>query len=266
MTGVVVVGMHRSGTSAVTRVINLLGVPLGREDDLYSAEDNPEGHWESRSLCDLNDTLLRLFGGWDMAPPHVPARWRESRRVEETRAAMRATFADVYGNGDTWLWKDPRLCLTLPLWREVLPDFCAVFVLRDAEPAARSLHRREAGSYPLTYCRALWDRYNRSAAAALEGLPVVVADYNALCRDPPTEVGDLASGLKELGVDLDGDVAAAGTAVKPRGPAAVDDPGLRATAGFGTDLSAALRRLPRISRSFVSASNVSTSPASTCIR
>ena len=67
--GVMVVGMHRSGTSAVTRVINLLGVPLGRADDIYSAEDNPSGHWESRQLCAVDNLILRVFGGFDMAMP-----------------------------------------------------------------------------------------------------------------------------------------------------------------------------------------------------
>ncbi len=52
--GVMVVGMHRSGTAAV----NLLGVPVGRADDIYSAKDNPSGHWESRRLSALNSMIL----------------------------------------------------------------------------------------------------------------------------------------------------------------------------------------------------------------
>ena len=66
--GVMVVGMHRSGTLAVTRVINLLGVPLGRADYIYSAGDNPSGHRESRTLCALYDMILRRFRRFRYGP------------------------------------------------------------------------------------------------------------------------------------------------------------------------------------------------------
>lgn len=66
---VVVLGMHRSGTSAVTRVVNLLGLPLCRRDDLYLAADNPAGHWESTSVVGVNDALLAEMGGPCWAPP-----------------------------------------------------------------------------------------------------------------------------------------------------------------------------------------------------
>ena len=91
-----VVGMHRSGTSAVTRVVNLLGVPLGREDDIYSAKDNPSGHWESRQLCAVNNMILHVFGGFDMAMPPMPRSWLQSRRAAHLRPVMRAAFDNVY--------------------------------------------------------------------------------------------------------------------------------------------------------------------------
>lgn len=86
--GVMVVGMHRSGTSAVTRAANLLGVPLGRADDLYSAEDNPSGHWESRQLRDLDNVTLHVFGGFDTAMPPMPRSWPQSRRATHLRRVM----------------------------------------------------------------------------------------------------------------------------------------------------------------------------------
>jgi hypothetical protein len=242
--GVMVVGMHRSGTSAVTRVVNLLGVPLGRADDIYSAEDNPSGHFESRQLCSVNNVILRCFGGFDMGMPAMPRSWLETRRAYQLQGMMRASFDDVY-RGEQWLWKDPRICLTLPLWREVLDDFCAVFVVRDAGPVMRSLYRREGGGYPLFYCYALWDDYNRRAVAALSGLPVVTVDFDAMLQDPLQQVKLLSEGLSSLGVQLDGDIAAAasflnrpGGAGRPGGP----DRGQR--------LATALRSGPHVSEIF----------------
>lgn len=240
--GVMVVGMHRSGTSAVTRLVNLLGVPLGREDDIYSAQDNPSGHWESRQLCALNDVVLKVFGGFDMAMPPMPPSWLRSRRAEHLRGVMRATFDDVY-RSERWLWKDPRVCLTLPLWREVLDDFCVVFVVRDAEPVARSLHRREKG-YPFSYCYALWDDYNRRAVNSLSGLPVVTVDFDLMMKEPLNQVKLLAEGLSSVGVQLNADVDSAVSSLRQQ-----SGPGTSA-GGLGRRLAAALKSGPNVSQVF----------------
>jgi hypothetical protein len=237
-----VVGMHRSGTSAVTRVINLLGVPLGRDDDIYTAEDNPSGHWESRTLSDLNEMILHLFGGFDFGPPPMHRSWPRSRRAEYLRSVMRATFDDVY-RGDRWLWKDPRICLTLPLWRQVLNDFGIVFVVREADPVARSLRRREG--FPIVYCYALWDDYNRRAVAASSGLPVVTVDFDSMLEDPLRQVTLLSERLSSVGVQLNGEIdTAAGSVHRSARP---DPP---SGSGRGQRLAATLKGEPSVSQIF----------------
>lgn len=242
--GVMVVGMHRSGTSAVTRVVNLLGVPLGRADDIYSAKDNPSGHWESRQLCAVDHMILHVFGGFDMAMPPMPRSWLQSRRAVYLQRVMRATFDNVY-QGERWLWKDPRICLTLPLWRQVLDDFCVVFVVRDAGPVARSLSRREGGRYPLLYCYALWDDYNRRAVAALSGLPVVIVGFDSMLEDPLHQVKLLSEGLSSVGVQLNGEIdTAAASLHRPAGAARPAGPVL------GQRLATALKSGPAVSQVF----------------
>jgi hypothetical protein len=248
--GVMVAGMHRSGTSAVTRVINLLGVPLGREDDIYRAKDNPSGHWESRQLCSVNNLILRTFGGLDMGMPPMPHSWLQSRRAMQLRHVMRATFDDVYQD-DQWLWKDPRICLTLPLWREVLKDFCVVFVVREAFPVMRSLHRREDGSYPLFYCYALWDDYNRRAVAAMSGLPVVTVDFDSMMEDPLNQVKFLAEGLSSVGVQLKGEIdTAAASLHRPTGAGRPAGDASPAAPDRGQRLATVLKSGPNVSHSF----------------
>ncbi len=244
--GVMVVGMHRSGTSAVTRVINLLGVPLGRADDIYAADDNPSGHWESNTLCDLNEMILHVFGGFDMGMPPMPRSWLRSRRAEYLKGVMRSTFGDIY-RGERWLWKDPRICLTLPLWRQVLNDFCIVFVVREAGPVTRSLHRREG--FPIVYCHALWDDYNRRAVSASSGLPVVTVDFDALGEDPLGQVKLLSEGLCSVGVQLNGEIDTAAASVhRPARPG--PPPGSGGGQCGGQRLAAALKGGPRVSQSF----------------
>jgi len=212
--------MHRSGTSAVTRVVNLLGLSLGRSDDLYSAPDNPSGHWESVSLCATNDVVLGLFGGTDIWPPRLRSGWERSSKAQSILPAMRAVFQDVYseaiGTDGVWLWKDPRLCLTLPIWRRLLDDFCVVLVIRNAADVADSLHRREG--FPILYCRAVWDCYNRSVLGALAQLPVVVVDFDQMVRDPSNQTKLLANRLDGLGVPITGNPEVAAGAVDPAVP------------------------------------------------
>ena len=65
-----IAGMHRSGTSMVSRLLNLCGLYLGPESQLWPpGPDNPEGYWENMHFVEINDRLLaHLDAGWDLAP------------------------------------------------------------------------------------------------------------------------------------------------------------------------------------------------------
>jgi hypothetical protein len=181
--GVVVVGMHRSGTSAATRLVNLLGVPLPAENDLLpSAFDNPRGHWESRSLVEFNDRLLDARAcdwtcpvpferGWTMEPP-----------VAAFATDAFATFQQAVPTRQ-WVWKDPRNCLLLPFWRGILGvELAVVLVLRHPLEIVASLEARDRFERP--HCIALWERYLRVCVESLAGLPVYATSYDELLSDP----------------------------------------------------------------------------------
>jgi hypothetical protein len=193
-----VVGMHRSGTSAVTGAIGALGFNLvSAEDRLSPHESNPE-HWESLSLLLHNDALLAHFGGtWD-APPLLPEGWHaETGLPDETRA--RQALATAYPEPGPAVWKDPRVCLLLPYWREVLHGrWAAVLVWRSPVAVARSLRRRNG--FPIPYGIALWERYNRSALAGLAHTDVFVLDYDAMVEDPAASLSGLTRWLRTLGL------------------------------------------------------------------
>ena len=95
--------------------------------------------------------------------------------------------------------KDPRLCITLPLWRQVFDQApVAVLVLRDPLEVARSLeHRNE---FPISYSLALWRRYVQQSLTAVDGLPVFVAEYRRLLDDPRTELTELSTFLGTNGI------------------------------------------------------------------
>jgi hypothetical protein len=193
---VLVVGMHRSGTSAVTGAIGALGFNVVSADDRLSPhESNPE-HWESLSILLHNDALLAHFGGtWD-APPRLPEGWENESGLPD-RNETRKLLAAAYPQPGPSVLKDPRVCLLLPYWRDVLrAPMAAVLVWRDPLAVARSLRRRNG--WPVPYGVALWERYNRSAIANLARADVYVLDYDAMIEDPAGVLSGLTSWLGSL--------------------------------------------------------------------
>lgn len=180
--GVLVVGMHRSGTSLATALVAAHGARLCRADDLMGSQpDNPRGFYESRSLSDFNELLLSAAGGSWLAPPSLDAPWVSDRmggHAEQARSVFEAAHT-----GGGWVWKDPRLCLLARFWRGVLTGpLAAVFVWRSPEEVAASLAERD-GLDP-SHARRLWSHYNQQAMTGLAGLPTVVSSYGDILADP----------------------------------------------------------------------------------
>jgi hypothetical protein len=191
---VLVVGMHRSGTSALTGALGRLGLALPAADDLVTGRyDNPV-HYESQALTDLDDALLTALGGSWSAPPALGAGWESARAVLNiTRRASHAARRAFPSHGPV-VWKDPRLCLLLPVWRSILPPpIATVFLWRAPLAVARSLRSRQG--FPLSLGLALWERYTRQALAGLAGHPGYVMGYEALLSDPRAALGPLAHWL-----------------------------------------------------------------------
>jgi hypothetical protein len=173
--GLVVLGMHRSGTSAATRMLNLLGLHLCTAGDLMClAPGHSPQVWESSSIARLNDDLLERAGRTWWCPPARPA----DGDPVELAAAFRKVFPDR-----PWVFKDPRLALTFPAWRQALGNrFGIVVMLRKPVDVALSLKARD--HIPVPGGVALWERYNRLIAAHAGGLPALVTTYDSLVNDP----------------------------------------------------------------------------------
>ena len=161
-----VLGMHRSGTSAITRALNLLGAYIGPTEKLLPPqEDNPEGFWEHEAIVDFHLRLLRtLDRSWYSTMP-LPERWWERPEIEPYRHELIALLEQEFAAQRLWMWKDPRTSLVLPLWNDVLRqldvDVHYVICLRNPLDVAASLQRRDGFSQKKSL--ALWQLYNVSA-------------------------------------------------------------------------------------------------------
>jgi hypothetical protein len=181
--GVFVVGMHRSGTSAVARLINMLGVPLTAPGDLLlPAPDNPLGFWESSVAISISNTLLELLGGDVFDPPDLVPGWELEETLAPLRWEARESLVRVLTT-DAWVLKDPRTCLTLPFFRAII-DVEPVIVMPYRNPleVASSLHARDA--ILSGEAMRIWERYTRSSIAVTCGLPVSLHAFEDLVRNP----------------------------------------------------------------------------------
>lgn len=186
--GVVILGMGRSGTSAVTGMFASTGFFAGRGNDLMPAtESNPAGHWENMEIWRANEQILdRLGGSWfDPPPPAVQLAAREwaipALRVEVERIVEQAHGAPI-------AIKDPRIGGMMALWRPVLEDrFHPVLVIRDPVEIALSLARRDGT--PPAFALAAWELHMTALLDALDGRIVTVAPYARLVED--SQLGSL---------------------------------------------------------------------------
>jgi GT2 family glycosyltransferase len=182
---VCIVGMHRSGTSLVARLLEACGLFLGREEDMMPAHpDNPEGFWEHVGFVELNDELLNALGGAHDEPPPSAA-FSRNGSLAAFRPKAQQLVREMRGEG-RWGWKDPRTSLTLPFWLDALPAVKVVVCLRNPLEVAASLKTRNYHSY--AHGLALWRLYNERILEATRPDQRIVTHYEAYFRDPQAEL------------------------------------------------------------------------------
>ncbi len=152
----ILIGMHRSGTSLVAGLLSRLGAYLGPDSRVPDGgPDDAElvriGYGEAGVFRSWNDRLLTRTGSsWDRPEGFLEAPTRNGASGEAHRLAL-ATHRSLlkqYAAPITsqppavWGWKDPRNSLTLPIWLQLFPEARVIHIRREPADAARSLHRR----------------------------------------------------------------------------------------------------------------------------
>ncbi len=218
---ILVTGMHRSGTSVLTRVLNLLGAEVG-EDLLQAQEEiNARGFWEHQELVAINEALLGALGRRWYDFRALPDNWWTGDAARGLRDRARAFLSGTFGKASLAVIKDPRLCLVLPFWREVARaegwQPRVALALRAPWEVTASLCRRD----PLDQVSAdlLWLRYSAESERHSRQMPRTALDYGALLEDWRSVVADLGN---LLDIDWPVDVDEAASRID-----AEIDPGLR---------------------------------------
>jgi hypothetical protein len=201
---VIVVGMHRSGTSLVTRLINLMGISVGDPAHLMAPQkDNPGGFWERKDVGWINDGLLVNGGASWEHPEYFDPAFLDGEEASSLRPEAEAVIADLDRDAP-WVLKDPRFCLTLPFWLRLLDKPICVFVVRNPFQVARSVSLRN--DIGLLSGMRMWERYNRCALWNSRNLPRLFVGFQRLAQDPVGELERLNRFFRDHGMAVEGGI------------------------------------------------------------
>ncbi len=194
--GLLVLGMHRSGTSAVTRVLNLLGCAL--PDDLIGpSESNETGHWESVAAMQLNDAILASAGSNWADWGAINDDWHQSGLKAEMLGRISQVIQDHAALGPLFALKDPRTCRVADLWlagmAEAKVEARVLLMLRNPAEVCASLEERDLMAPG--YGQLLWLRHVLDAEFYSRGVQRVVCHYDHLMRNWQGEVDRIKTGL-----------------------------------------------------------------------
>ena len=203
-----VLGMHRSGTSLLAGVLERLGVALPG-DVIAGDQHNPSGYFEWADVVALQERLLIDLDRWWPSAAGVeplPADWLSAPATTAFRAALRGHLErSMAQQSDLWAIKDPRSSLLLPIWidlaRELGLPLRLVLAVRDPAEVVQSLLRRDAAVTGMNLGRAqrLWWLHNLSVLHALDDpRKLVVVDDSGWFRDPVAQLSHLEGAIPEL--------------------------------------------------------------------
>lgn len=192
---ILVLGMHRSGTSMATRLMNMMGAYFGPETSVGEiTSDNPKGFWERPEVFKLNDAILASQNAswFDLRhfTPNTPLAEKPTYTIKKLILGMDAHRP--------WVLKDPRLCLLLPQWLPHLEVPIAVITHRNPADIAASLHKRD--KLTEAYALALWEAYMVTMLNASLKLPRIYLRHADLLESPLPTTELLFTQLRELGV------------------------------------------------------------------
>ncbi len=184
-TAVMIVAMHRSGTSALSRALNLLGGDMPPR--LIEADQwNAAGYWESKPIKDLNEEMLVSGGGeWSEWLEFNPD-WFKSSAVQRFRDRAIELVGSEFTDSPLFIFKDPRLSILMPFWRSIFDelgiDQVAIHPLRNPVEVARSLERRN--NFLMSKGVLLWLRYTLDGERGTRGLRRIFTTFDDLLEDP----------------------------------------------------------------------------------
>ena len=178
---VVILGMHRSGTSLTANFMDAIGIDVG-QDLMPADESNAAGYWESTTIFDIHHKILAAMNcTWQNPPPHLPAGWRSNSDIGQLKSGLLEFVRSECERTDKiWGFKDPRTAVLLPLWQDIFDELQLephyILAVRHPGSVAASLSRRDGLSSSSS--QALWLRTNLDSLSHTGNHLRAIVDYD----------------------------------------------------------------------------------------
>ncbi len=196
---VIILGMHRSGTSMVAGILNCLGIDMG-EDQPGKQVSNPLGHFEDVDFLSINKNILASAGGnWFEPPAYSDILALRDDYLTEIQILIQDRSNK--SPKTPWGWKDPRTSLTIDLYLPFLDQPYYIWCRRDPSAICKSLQKRN--QIQLSHCQDLIEYYNnqiKDFTLRNPGIPVLIVDYEDVIKEPEFWIRNLN---QYLGLDPD---------------------------------------------------------------
>jgi hypothetical protein len=207
----ILIGMHRSGTSILSLLLHQLGIYMGQRQSINA---------ESLFFQRINRKIFKEAGGrWDNIIPVIKKMSCPEFVSNQSKILKEKLFGHLHilnffnkkqqiklrlhMNSEKWGWKDPRNSITFPIWLRIFPKAKLIHVIRNGIDVAISLHRREimrkhtdpdlsSNCHSFLYCFRLWEQYVQTAQQYAMELPqqqYLQVHYEELLIDPKRELG-----------------------------------------------------------------------------
>ena len=182
---ILVAGMHRSGTSLLTRILNLVGCDLPATLMPPVPDNNETGFWESRLVADLNDEILASAGSRWNDWRAFDSDWYSSPVAGQFQDRAQTILHEQFGDSRLFALKDPRICRLMQFWVEAVGAIGAeplvVSPVRNPLDVAASLQARD-GIDPSAGCL-MWLRHVLDAERTSRGLTRACLRYETLLSE-----------------------------------------------------------------------------------
>jgi len=186
---IIILGMHRSGTSTISGILHLNKIIMGTYQNFWPRPliQNPKGFYENYEFRKINDAILNN-SGYDVES--LKSEIPKIKLNDKIRRKMSKIIKEYCSKYSIWGWKDPRTCLTIMEWFKMIEDLNLenqvkiVFVSRRAISVARSLKKRN--NLSLDMGLSLWESYSSSALQFCKtvNIPIFYCSFENILESP----------------------------------------------------------------------------------
>jgi glycosyltransferase involved in cell wall biosynthesis len=193
---IVVLGMHRSGTSAIARGLEILGVSLG-SNLIPGNFDNEKGFWEDEDLVELNESIQEILGyQWYGTELNSPMDW-SNEQLQKKKEEARALITDKASQTELFGFKDPRTAINIEFWLKVFDeaDLEPRFIISFRNPIDVAMSLEARNGLPITKSLYLWGNSLLRSLRYTSGSKRIVVSLEKLLESPEQEIERISNAL-----------------------------------------------------------------------